>query len=170
MPASQWNIFCRQQRGSIYSFSGSPGLKNRLSHTKICLDRLSFILWHICICWFYGIATGSFFKGVDGRDNVVVYRWGAAVYQWEQEKGTVLAGNVAGYIGFVYKALVIGEENRPIPEERESNHRTGPCWSFSGRMLDTEMQQVCWIMLGTGVKLRGYSAFLISLHLNTYVI
>lgn len=36
------------------------------------------------------------------------------MYQWEQEKGTGLVGNVAGYIGFVYKALVMGEENSPI--------------------------------------------------------
>lgn len=92
------------------------------------------------------------------------------MYQWEQEKGTGLAGNVAGYIGFVYKALVTREENSSILEEQETNHRIGPRWSFSGQMLDTEMQQVCWIMFGTGGKLRGYSAFLISLHLNTYAI
>lgn len=54
------------------------------------------------------------------------------MYQWEQEKGTGLAGNVAGYIGFVYKALVTREENSSILEEQESNHRIGPRWSFSG--------------------------------------
>lgn len=146
MPASQWNIFCRQQRGLMHSNSGRLGLKNRLSHRKICLDRLKFILWHRYLL-----------RVVEDRANVAGHCWGQQCSHRSRRRRT-MNRKCCWLHWLCLESDRYGEENRPIPEEQESNAKTAPCWPFSGWILNTAVQRVWWTMLGTEMQLRGYSA------------